>query len=85
VGSGERSDFMREVRGDFNDLSRRPELGLEGEAVPLGTEDIFPELAMLHDGGEVTGEGVAAHLDANGKRYWYAHNLHNVQSIYVEA
>lgn len=84
---------MREVRGDFNDLSRRPELGLEGEAVPLGTEERFPELATLHDGDEVlviepdevTGEGEAIHLDANGNRYWYAHKLHDIQSIYVEA
>ena len=80
---------MREVRADYNDLSHRPALGLDGETLPLGTEDIFPELANLQDGetllviepGEVVGEGEAVHRDANGKRYWYAQRLHNIRAL----
>lgn len=80
---------MREVRADYNDLSRRPALGLDGDTLPLGTEDVFPDLATLHDGeallviepGEVVGEGEAIHLDAQGKRYWYAQRLHSIRAL----
>ncbi len=79
---------MREVRADSNDLSRRPALGLDGDTLPLGTEDVFPDLATVRDGetllviepGEVVGEGEAIHRDANGKRYWYAQRLHNIHN-----
>lgn len=80
---------MREVRADYNALSRRPALGLDGDTLPLGTEDIFPDLATLHDGesllviepGEVVGAGEAIHRDANGKRYWYSQRLHNIHAL----
>jgi len=80
---------MREVRADYNDLSRRPALGLDGDTLPLGTEDVFPDLAALRDGeallviepGEVVGEGEAIHRDAHGKRYWYAQRLRNIRAL----
>lgn len=69
---------MHQVFADFADISIRPELGL-GTSIPLGREDVNPELASLHDGeavllvewGELQAVGTAKLIERDGYRYWY--------------
>lgn len=66
---------------DYNDLSHRAELGLgDGYTLPLGIEDVFPDLATLRDGEpiiaadgmELWSEATARLVEGHGRRYWYA-------------
>lgn len=67
---------LRQVFADFARLGERPGLGL---SVPLGREDISPELAELKEGDRVLliewdnlcAEGTVRPLDRDGYRYWF--------------
>src|SRR5262245_27561448 len=73
----------RVVNADYNDLSHRTSLGLHGYTLPLGTEDVFPDLATLHDGEPIYAtDGMELWSEANarlivheGVRYWYAADI----------
>ena len=67
---------MRTLFADFMDLLERPGLGL---SVPLGTEDVVPDLSELHPGervllvqpDELRAEATVQPVEAHGRRCWY--------------
>lgn len=69
-------DKLPEVFADFARLGERPGLGL---SVPLGREDVSPELAALKEGDRVLliewdnlcAEGTVKPIESDGYRYWF--------------
>lgn len=83
---GQGSD-LRKVFGDFARLSRYPEVGLDDTAIPLGSESHHPALATLREGervlvvewGELRAEATVTVREAHGDRWWYAHELGEIE------
>lgn len=74
---------MRAFFADFMHLGRRPDLGLQGYTLPLGTEQDNPTLATLRAGeeviatdeGELWAQGEAVSVELLGLRWWYVHKI----------
>lgn len=80
---------MRAFFADFMKIGPRPERGLTGDSLVLGTESSNPELKMLQrdddviatDESELWAQGKAVPVDHDGERWWYVHRIERVYDI----